>query len=114
MSEYADLAFTLTDLMHRASVDEEDFQGPPKFTMENDLATWVFTIGTDPPYRRSVLTVTERAFDEFDPGLQAHRVMDVLEGQDWKQHVRDVRFEDDFDLRLGQDLILSRVPASDD
>ena len=114
MSEYSDLAFTLTDLMHRASVDEEDFQGPPKFTMENGLATWVFNIGTNPPYRRAVLTVTERAFDEFDPGLQAHRVMDVLEGQNWQQHVRDVVMLESIVLRLGQDLILSRVPASDD
>ena len=116
MSEYLVMADTLHHLMEREWEEEEDFQAL-EFAMVGDLATWKFHVGTHEPYRWAVLTVTERAFDEFDPGDRVRKVLDELNSHDWKQQLRDVRYEDGVELRLGhygQYLLLRRVPATED
>ncbi len=113
MSEYSVFANTLTHLMEREFKEEENFQ-PIEFEMVSGVATWVFKIGTHEPYRRAVLTITERAFDAFERGARAHDVLERLKDHFWKRYLRDMRYEDGVELQLGQDLVLRRVPATED
>ena len=65
--EYRIFADVLTAKIEREFAEKEK---PPeiKFAIKNDMATWVFVFG---PFRESVLTVTEGAFDHFDPGARS-------------------------------------------